>query len=92
MVISGFESNVVKCPPERTAGGMPEWEAVSIDEAHARTGFNKDHLRRLCRQDKLEYIKIGRIYLIRWTSLVEYMARQNDENDPDAWRYGPRKG
>jgi excisionase family DNA binding protein len=67
---------------------MPEWAAYSIQEASEKTGYNPEYLRRLVRTGKLEHAKIGRVILIRVSSLAAYIAEMDALNNN---RTGPRK-
>lgn len=66
---------------------VPDWPSWGIEEAAAETGYNAEYIRRLCREGKIEYERIGRTYLIKQQSLREYIERLPGE---DA-RYGPRR-
>lgn len=66
---------------------MPEWASYSIKEASRASGYSEEYLRRLCRQNKLEFIKVGPAYLIRVKSLNEYVEKMKAADDA---RTGPR--
>ena len=70
-----------------TGNNMPEWASITVQEASERFGYSDQYLRRLCREGKIENVKIGQVFLIRLSSLEEYIkdAKSADDN-----RYGPK--
>lgn len=66
---------------------MPEWASVTVQEASKRFGYSEQYLRRLCRENKIENVKIGQVFLIRLSSLEQYVKDAEDAGDS---RYGPR--
>jgi len=66
---------------------LPDWRAWTVEEAAKETGYNAEYVRRLCRDDKIEYQKIGRILLIKADSLIAYVK---DAQGSDDKRFGPK--
>jgi len=89
MTISGFHLHMVqsKHPIERVPR-MPEWKAASIQEAAEKTGYHPEYLRQLCRDKRIEFVRVGRVYLVKWESLQAYIRKQQESGDG---RGGPRK-
>ena len=56
-------------------------EEMLLEEAAARARLNADHLRRLCRQGKIEARKIGRDWLVSWPSLRAYVVKWHPERE-----------
>lgn len=71
---------------------LPDWEALTIEEAASQTGYHPESLRRLCRGDNptLVSVKVGQVILIKKESLDKYI--EDSRRKSDAWRFGPRKG
>jgi excisionase family DNA binding protein len=67
---------------------MPEWASISIKEASEQTGYNEEYLRRLCRNKKLEYARVGLTYLLKVESLNKYLEEMEAADDA---RTGPRR-
>lgn len=80
MLQSTYPNFRVKC--------MPDWKAWTVEEAAKKSGYNAEYIRRLCRQDKIEHDKIGRVLLIKADSLIEYVEKMKDTDDN---RYGPQQ-
>jgi excisionase family DNA binding protein len=70
-----------------TGKGMPDWASITVQEASERFGYSEQYLRRLCREKKVENVKIGQVFLIRLSSLEQYAKDAKDAGDS---RYGPR--
>ena len=66
---------------------MPEWPSWSIKEASEQTGYHVEYLRQLIRDGKVEAERVGRVFLVRISSLEAYMESL-DKTDA---RTGPRK-
>ena len=60
---------------------------ISVRAAAQFSGYNVQYLRRLLRQDRLEAIKIGQVWLIKLTSLDAYLRNGRRVRDR---RHGPR--
>ena len=60
---------------------------ISISAATKTTGYNAQYLRRLLRNDKLQGEKIGQIWLIKLSSLQEYLQQVELASDQ---RFGPK--
>ena len=89
MANSVFQMNVVKLQHSiQGAFRMPEWKAVSIQEAAQHTGYHPEYLRDLCRRGEIEFMKIGRVYLLKWESVKAYIDKMKNSDD---WRAGPRR-
>lgn len=84
MVTGKLGSTVVESPP---GGFMPKWASWSIKEASAETGYAEEYLRRLIRNGKIEAVQIGPAYLLRVSSLKQYMKDIQSTGDA---RTGPR--
>ena len=52
----------------------PEW--LTTEEASKLTGYNSEHIRRLVRGNKVEAKKWGREWMIKRSSLVEYLKNE----------------
>lgn len=50
---------------------------LGIREAAIRTGLSYDHIRKLCLQGKIVYVRAGNKYLVNLEKLVEFL--QNGE-------------
>ena len=48
---------------------------ATIREVSERTGYNREHLRRLIRTGKIEAETVGRVYLVDPDSFAAYQAR-----------------
>ena len=79
-------TTMLQCPPRR-GGTVPEWASWSIEEAAEETGYHPEYLRRLCRKEKVEAVRVGNAYLIRVSSLQTYI-KALDPTDP---RTGARR-
>lgn len=62
-----------------------EW--LTVKEAAELSGYNAEYLRRLIREEKLEYRKVSFIYQINKTSLSEYLKHAVIATDK---RYSPK--
>jgi excisionase family DNA binding protein len=68
---------------------VPTWPSWTVDKASEETGYHPEWIRELCRQRKIEFERVGRMYLIKVSSLMQYI----EELDADDKRTGPwRKG
>lgn len=61
--------------------------SITAEAASALTGYNIQHIRRLCFAGKLEAVRIGRAWLIKVRSLEAYLAEVEAMGDG---RFGPR--
>jgi excisionase family DNA binding protein len=61
---------------------------VSVKAAAECSGYSVQYLRRLLRQDRLEGVKIGQVWLINLASLEAYLRSGQMVLDR---RHGPRK-
>jgi hypothetical protein len=61
---------------------------VSVKAASEFSGYSIQYLRRLLRNDRLEGIKIGQVWLIKIASVESYLRRGQMLCDR---RHGPRK-
>lgn len=62
-----------------------EW--LTVKEAAGFSGYNAEYLRRLIRDEKLEYRRVSFLYLINKASLVEYLKIGGSTTDK---RYRPK--
>lgn len=69
---------------------MPEWRGVSVEEAAKLTGYHPEHIRRLLRQGKIEAVKIGTVYLIKYDSLIGYVDEMRATGDGRAGPHDKR--
>ena len=60
---------------------------IPVKAACKISGYNQQYLRRLLRQEKLEGIKVGQVWLIETLSLESHMSLPYQGEDR---RYGPR--
>ena len=60
---------------------------IPVNEACKLSGYNQQYLRRLLRQEKLEGIKVGQVWLIERLSLENHIVLGNQAQDR---RCGPR--
>ncbi len=73
-------------PPVDSAGVVLE-KHISVKAAAEFSGYSIQYLRRLLRTDRLKGMKIGQVWLIKITSLEEYLKRAKRMRDR---RYGPK--
>ena len=65
-------------------------DALTIEEASEKTGYNAEYLRRLAHAGKIDATKVGgKVWLIPSVSLVAYMTKMRHEQLSDG-RVGPR--
>ena len=50
-----------------------EW--ITVTKAAQLSGYNKEHITRLCRQGKIEAKKYSIVWQVNRDSLLEYIAR-----------------
>ena len=62
---------------------------IPVKAACKLSGYNQQYLRRLLRQEKLEGIKVGQVWLIETLSLENHLSLGNRGQDR---RYGPQIG
>jgi len=62
-------------------------DCVTAEAAAQITGYNIQHVRRLCFAGKLDAFHVGRAWLIKVESLESYLREVVGEGDG---RYGPR--
>ena len=62
---------------------------IPVKAACKLSGYNKQYLRRLLRQEKLGGIKVGQVWLIEILSLENHLSLGNQGQDR---RYGPQIG
>lgn len=67
---------------------MPDWASVTIEEASRMTGYNKEYLRRLIRDGKIEAVRFGPAYAIKKDNLLDYIKNAKGSGDK---REGPRE-
>ena len=60
---------------------------ITVKHAAGITGYNPQYLRRLLRLGKLDGIQIGQVWLIKISSLEDYLSQIEVHRDH---RYGPR--
>jgi hypothetical protein len=60
---------------------------IPVNAACKLSGYNQQYLRRLLRQEKLEGIKIGQVWLIETLSLENHLSLGDQGRDR---RYGPQ--
>ena len=88
MTVSAIGNAMLQSAKFYLAGkAMPEWASITVQEASERFGYSEQYLRRLCREKKIENVKIGQVFLIRLSSLENYVK---DAKSADDSRYGPR--
>jgi hypothetical protein len=61
---------------------------ISVKTASISSGYRKQYLRRLLRENRLDCIKIGQMWFISIESLSDYVRLSQSFND---LRYGPRE-
>ncbi len=61
---------------------------LSVQSACRLSGYNVQYLRRLLRTGKLDGVKIGQVWLIKFISLAQHIEISNSRNDR---RWGSRK-
>ena len=54
---------------------MTNSEWITVDEAVELTGYNEEHITRLCRQGKVKARKYVIVWQVNKDSLLDYMAR-----------------
>jgi excisionase family DNA binding protein len=72
---------------EQTSSGVILEGCVTAEAAAKLTGYNIQHIRRLAWDGKLEALHIGRSWLIKLTSLQNYLEEVVPAGDG---RFGPR--
>ncbi|RJP50262.1 MAG: helix-turn-helix domain-containing protein [Anaerolineaceae bacterium] len=60
---------------------------ISVQAAASYSGYSLQYLRRLLRNDKLEGIKIGQLWLVDKGALDAYIEQVQDATDQ---RFGPK--
>ena len=60
---------------------------ISVQAAASYSGYSLQYLRRLLRNDKLEGIKIGQLWLVEKGALDVYIEQAHDATDQ---RFGPK--
>ncbi len=60
---------------------------LTVNEAAKLSGYNPEYLRRLMRDQKIEYRKFSFIYLVNRESLLEYLKKAGSTQDK---RYSPK--
>jgi excisionase family DNA binding protein len=68
---------------------MPDWPSLSIEEASELTRYNREYIRRLIRDGKVEAVKFGTIYVINKESMLAYAKSAGTSDDE---RTGPKPG
>lgn len=91
MTVAIFEASrtMLKSNHFRQVNGyMPSWASWSIKEASEKTGYHPEYLRQLLSEGKIEGEKIGHMWLIKVSSLEDYIkeAQQSSDN-----RFGAHK-
>jgi excisionase family DNA binding protein len=83
-----MHETVVQCDTGRAVTPMPSWPSYSIAEAAEKTGYHPEYLRELIRNEKIEAVKIGQMWLIKVESLEAYIEEMKRSGD---YRAGPRR-
>ena len=73
--------------PQAKSHGVVLENHLSVKAAAERSGYSLQYLRRLLREDLLDGIKIGQVWLIKMASLDAYLKYANSMGDG---RCGPR--
>ncbi len=60
---------------------------LEVRKANMQFKYSGQYLRKLLRNEKLQGIKIGQVWLISYDSLLEYIKEATITND---FRFGPR--
>ena len=63
-----------------------EW--ITVNEAAEISGYNAEYLRRLIRNEKIDYRMFGFMYQVNKKSLLEYLKEAGKKNDK---RYSPKR-
>lgn len=50
---------------------------LSIKEASLRTGVSQSFVRRLCKDNKIVYVKSGKKYLINYNKFIDFLNAGN---------------
>ena len=51
-------------------------EMLSIRETAERANLSERFIRKLCRNNKIRYVKSGRKYLVNWPQFVQFLNNQ----------------
>ncbi len=60
----------------------------TLKEAAQITGLSYDHLRKLCLQDKIVYVRAGSKFLINMEKLVDFLNTGEKPEEEKERRYG----
>jgi excisionase family DNA binding protein len=63
-----------------------EW--ITINEAAEISGYNAEYLRRLIRNEKIDYRMFGFMYQVNKQSLLKYLKEAEKKSDK---RYSPKR-
>jgi len=74
-------------PSLQTQDSIVAEPLITVEAAAAKTGYNLQYLRRLLRAGKLQGVKIGQVWLIKISSLENYLSQNKVSRDH---RCGPR--
>ena len=74
-------------PSLQTQDNIVAEPLITVEAAAAKTGYNLQYLRRLLRAGKLQGVKIGQVWLIKISSLENYLSQNDVRGDH---RCGPR--
>lgn len=80
--------NVLKLARGKKMPELPKWKSWTVAEASQETGYNPEYIRRLIRNEDVEAVKVGNVWLIKIDSLMDYI---NAATQLDDGRYGPKK-
>ena len=59
--------------PRRTPTGNGIPQMLTIRELAERTGLSESHIRKLCKTNKIKYIRAGVKYLINYDRFIDYL-------------------
>lgn len=63
-----------------------EW--ITVNEAAEISGYNAEYLRRLIRDEKIDYRMFGFMYQVNKQSLLKYLKEAEKKSDK---RYSPKR-
>jgi excisionase family DNA binding protein len=63
-----------------------EW--ITVNEAAEISGYNAEYLRRLIRNEKIDYRMFGFMYQVNKQSLLKYLKEAGKKSDK---RYSPKR-
>lgn len=68
-----FYNPNVKKSKNRTKTDETAPDMVTVRELANRTGLSENHIRKLCKTDKIKYIRAGVKYLINYDRFIDYL-------------------